>query len=514
MKKIRLGFEVGTGEPVDIPLGHLVCFGQTQQAGKTTTLEALVCRSGVRAIAFVTKRGEGGFEGGNRLKPYLVERTDWQGVQAILESTLQSKQDFKQNWIMRACVGAKSLAGVQANTKSLMAKAKAGFERDMYYVLDNYFDIVVPQIRALPKTDKVELKPGLNVMSLEGYSPELQALVIRSVVEWVHRKEKGVVTIIPEAWRFLPQGRRSPVRSAAEELVREGGALGNFAWMDSQDIAGIDKLPLRAAKVWLIGVQREANELQRNMDNIPAGFAKPKQSDVALLGLGQFYACCGDKAIKTYVQPSWMDEGEAIEIARDGSAVSARPEKSIEQVKEVEVSESYQPQPTTEEQDMSEQDVLEIKEGIQRIADQLSESTRPTRKSPAADEAGERGAPVATFNEDLYQQIKARLMKESPAILRVLANRPEMKIEVERTEIKAEGKSLRGRVAQLIARKFFDAGATHGDAKRELERTGTDINNKGLSLELSGMVALGFLTWEAGKQYKAVPGAKVNIISK
>jgi hypothetical protein len=37
---IHLGYEIGTGEPVSIPLQHLAVTGQTQRSGKTTALEA------------------------------------------------------------------------------------------------------------------------------------------------------------------------------------------------------------------------------------------------------------------------------------------------------------------------------------------------------------------------------------------------------------------------------------------------------------------------------------------
>ena len=48
---IHLGYEIGTGKRVSIPLNHMAVIGQTQVSGKTTTLEALVDRSGLRAIA-------------------------------------------------------------------------------------------------------------------------------------------------------------------------------------------------------------------------------------------------------------------------------------------------------------------------------------------------------------------------------------------------------------------------------------------------------------------------------
>ena len=46
MKSIHLGYEVGTGRAVAIRVRHLAVTGPTQESGKTTTLEALVRRSG------------------------------------------------------------------------------------------------------------------------------------------------------------------------------------------------------------------------------------------------------------------------------------------------------------------------------------------------------------------------------------------------------------------------------------------------------------------------------------
>ena len=65
--KMLLGYEVGTGEPVTVPVKHMAVTGATQEAGKTTTLEALISRGaadGLRALAFVTKRGEAPFPEG------------------------------------------------------------------------------------------------------------------------------------------------------------------------------------------------------------------------------------------------------------------------------------------------------------------------------------------------------------------------------------------------------------------------------------------------------------------
>src|SRR3990167_2948531 len=99
MKNILLGYEVGTGKPVSIPMHHVVVTGLTQLSGKTTTLEALIGRSGFRGIAFRTKRGEGGFEDARTHIPYFRQKADWQYNEALLEATMREKMRFERSWI-------------------------------------------------------------------------------------------------------------------------------------------------------------------------------------------------------------------------------------------------------------------------------------------------------------------------------------------------------------------------------------------------------------------------------
>ena len=81
----------------------MVVCGQTQEAGKTTTLEGLISRlEGFRAIAFVTKRGEGSFGTARRIQPYFKERADWVFVQSILEATMRERMKFERSWIINA----------------------------------------------------------------------------------------------------------------------------------------------------------------------------------------------------------------------------------------------------------------------------------------------------------------------------------------------------------------------------------------------------------------------------
>jgi hypothetical protein len=343
---IHLGYEVGTGKPVEIPGDrHIAIAGQTQQSGKTTTLEALIQRSGLRGVAFVTKRGEGSFRMARSIAPYFAERADWQFVKALLESQSKSRMNFEAAWIIRACKKASTLADVQAAVRETMATSKRGLDQSICEVLNAYLDIVLPQIKKLPYSDKLTLEPGINVMDVSEYTGELQALVIRSVLEWVYQRESSTVVIIPEAWEFLPQRRGSPVLLAAEELIRKGAALRNYVWLDSQDLAGVNKDVLRQVGVWILGVQREVHETRRTLDHIPLGSPKPKAADVMTLGKGEFFVCYGNQMKRVYVQPAWVGNVHAQAIARGEETVASVEKIWLEHVRQTKRQKAQQPPP-------------------------------------------------------------------------------------------------------------------------------------------------------------------------
>jgi hypothetical protein len=352
---ILLGWEIGTGKRVEIPeTGHLAWFGQTQLSGKTTALEAIAFRGGLRAVAFITKQGEGGFLTGRMIPPYFSEPTNdeeqplWRWVKSILEASQQRKLNFEEAWIIRCCVEpriAKALKDVHENIKALLdgegdyvekgrgkkkkrewkytRKPVSGINAGVYTSLKAYFDIVMPQLARLPYTKKLTLHPGLNVMDLREYAMETQALVIRSVMEWVYQHEKGVRVIVPEAQDFVPQGKNSPVKMACETLVRKAGANKNFMWLDSQDMAAVDKIMLRACSIVGIGVQTEMHEIDRSLAGLFTPALRPV--DIARLKIGEFFVRTPEARVsKVYVQPAWMSsELHAQAIAKGEESVSS-----------------------------------------------------------------------------------------------------------------------------------------------------------------------------------------------
>jgi hypothetical protein len=541
---VHLGFEVGSAEAVEIPVRHMAVTGQTQESGKTTTLEALITRSGLPAIAFLTKRGEGSFRNARQVLPYFKERTDWQFVQSIIESVMRKDQQFKQPWIMRACEGARSLADVQRRAAQLEEDTKNPFSKDMYMVLGAYLEKVVPIIATLPKADRVEIHEGeLAVMDLIDYPDELQMLVISSTLEWIHKHESGVITVMPEAWKFVPQGRNTPVKIVAEKLIREGAGLRNYLWIDSQDMAAVDKMLLRACAVWLIGNQREANELKRALSNMPEGLKKPKAGELATLELGQFFACFGKSILKTYVQPAWMDESFAERIATG--------QESAHEFKAPHTNKAKQPaqagtggvvpagspaivpdSPALRTSAIEEEEMpinpeavtalrMAIKDGAKETALQLVDGIFGGSTSGEVKTPGEINPlpPVAVapsngetiLSDALYKQIFIRLLQdlpEHPLVLQLVASRPEIVVRVQKQTVELDGGTLRGRLAILVSENFFNDRATGYSAWQELTRRGIGSAKPNVYRELDELTKMGFLL-KSDEGYQAVPGMKV-----
>jgi hypothetical protein len=315
-EKILLGFSVPDGEPVYLPLHHLAIFGMTQLSGKTCTLEALISRSGLRAIAFIVKRGEAGFTKYNLVTPYYKPRADWQFVEGLVNVALGEKVKYEPGMryaIMKVCKGRKDLKEIQKAAIDLAHQTKREFMKSVYEKLAAYLDIVIPELERWIFTDKLELSEGVNVMDLSEMRTETQHLVIASTIEYVFQNLDHVVVIIPEAWETLPQTKMTPVKWVAQQFIRKGAAIGNYLWVDSQDIGSIDKAPLRQCDNWLMGRMKEAHEVERIMKQL-LGMKVPAE-EIQTLPLGHFYAVVGNNVHKVYVLPAGVPEDVGREVA-------------------------------------------------------------------------------------------------------------------------------------------------------------------------------------------------------
>lgn len=316
---ILLGYDLWNFAPVFVENTHILVTGLTNKSGKTTAIEALATRSGRKVLVFLTKPGEAVFANARLVPPFYQEKSDWQYVSSILEAVMKERMRFERAWIIRATKGTRSLKEVDANCQNLaQLRPEGSLENNVFSTLHAYFEIVLPQLKRISFTPTFpNLEVGINVMNLTGMGDEVQSLVIRACLDHISQEEEGVITVIPELWKFAPEGRGNPVKQALEFLIRQGATRKNFVWMDSQDIAGVDKLPLKQVYTWLLGLQTERNEVKHTLDQIPLPKkSKPGTDEIMTLEVGRFILATPKGVVKLYVMPAWMDERTAQNVAR------------------------------------------------------------------------------------------------------------------------------------------------------------------------------------------------------
>jgi hypothetical protein len=544
-KGVLLGYEVGTGDPVTIPLGHIVVCGQTQLSGKTTTLEALIHRSGLTAVSFVTKRGERAFDGAREIPPYFVQHSDWQYVEALLESALKEKLKFERSWIMKVTKSTQNLSQVRNRVKLALEKAK-GINESILTTLDAYLDIVIPQIAMMPLSDKLVLQPGINVMDLQNYSLEMQGLVVASVLDWVYKHGNGVIVIIPEAWELVPQGRGGNIRRAAEQLARKGANLQNFVWVDSLDLAGVDKSIIRMCSIWILGVQREENEVKRTLEQVRIDGKKPRPEEIMSLERGQFFACWGRNTKKVYVQPIWADENEAKLTAQGQIEPIPRPMKA-EQTDRIPISllDPYyhagdDPEKDTHVDFKSEYERVNAENRIlrQEVHDLHVRLTRlegaakpepvkevfiPASVAEADVEARENDESIASLatrakslanpttqelNNILVDLLDLLRKNTAGGTINLKTGVTSINVTPIEHRVELSTDTLLGRLAGLVAEGFFDNTTGGTSAMAELARRGTGSAKPNIYRELGKLVEMGVLSKEEGG-FRKVPSIRV-----
>ena len=328
--EILVGYEVKTGETVNIQPVHVGVAGITRETGKTTAIEAMIMRSGKTGLVFKTKLGEHEdvFREAVPVSMFYQARSDWQYVESLLEAATREDQRFNRSFIRKVCQGTRTLEQVWENVKKQLTRVKEeSFLWSIYYNLDAYFEMTVPQLSKFSFTTQLRLAPKtLNLMDLEPIAKAvhdeetciaLQSLVIRATLEEVYRNNPGTVVVLPEASDFVPAARTiTPVNHIAETIVRKGGVRDILLWLDTQRIADVHPRVRGQISTWLLGKQTYDHEVERSLKLIPLPRdKKPKPEDVQQLNLGHFYLVSRDQVKAIYVRPVWMSEVEAIRIA-------------------------------------------------------------------------------------------------------------------------------------------------------------------------------------------------------
>lgn len=414
-------YKVPSGEPVGIPMRHIAAFGVSRDSGKTTFEEAVTNASGLKAIVFRTKRGELGFENAKPLPLFFDERglTHWKSLEGLIAATLEEKVQREpgvRGAIINVCKNptlATSLTEIHERVKSKLKDPKLrGFERDVFTKLDAYLEEVLPQLNKLRGrfTDRLELpEPGLYVEDLIGLSDELQNLFVASLMRKVYEEFSGVIVVVAEVWKFLPQDRGSPVKWIIEKYVREMGVVNSWLYLDAQDLRGVDKKHLRSFDIRLFGRQPDAHEIEEILKALPLPKnQKPAPEKIMMLKLGHFYAKLRDNVELVYVRPVWLPEEVAVRVAKG------------ELLPDSDEVQKYKPSQSQENDEMYKEQFEEEKrkreECEKEFARQLERLTEKARQEASAEALKKVDEIKKEWHVDEYQRTIAEL-KDGKATL-------------------------------------------------------------------------------------------------
>jgi hypothetical protein len=532
---VLLGYQIPSGEPVEIALdGHLCATGQTQKSGKTTMLEALLSRAPNPSLAFITKKNEGSFANCRRVAPFFRERADWKFVEALFEATLQEQVKWDRGWIMRVTRGARTLADVAANIQEAMKNAR-GKSADVYYKLNEYLNLVLPQLAKLPPSKFPALKPGISIMDLADFSIPVAALIIRSCIEVVGSTgATNTLVVIPESWKFISAKRSSPVKLAAEEFIRQAAASHSFLWLDSQDTASLSRDITRSVTIWIMGVQKDEHEVKRALSYITDS-PKPKPSEVMSLKVGQFYVSWADTMSKVYVQPAWMKSDVAIKIARGEHPVPTdKPVgRMTKQPNLIELKDEGIPRPVAvlsrsatevewpihlKEEDTNvdyKQMYEEAQAAIKVLQAQVRDLETYAPGKSHAPSGNEKPAHLAQPDRIALPPkpdgggAQESVGQPNIPVIELSVDRPEIEVTVRRFTIKMSDDSLPGQLARLIWEGFFDNSKRLQDCYQEMRDRGWMAATGApppVGRELQRLIELGFIRRVGEKTYQIREG--------
>jgi len=152
-------YKVGTGEPVDLLLHHMIVFGVTEFSGKTTVIESAIAASGYRGLVFRAKRGELGFEGAKRIPIFFDDRgiVTWRNLIGLMNTMFDSHveripgMEYAIQQICMEPTQAKTLKEIADRADSRLTVEKAGkkaggFMEGVFGRFVNYLKEILPEL--------------------------------------------------------------------------------------------------------------------------------------------------------------------------------------------------------------------------------------------------------------------------------------------------------------------------------------------------------------------------------
>ncbi len=326
VRGMKLGFEIGTGKVVDVPVTHTV-FSALTGGGKTEAVLRLMkeaAAQGYTILALDVKAKPRDFDGiGREIKPVISQSTEPLLVLRMLEAVAGYGLFSRFPVILDACADTKDLEEFRANLEALRDNKKAwARRREDAKVLAYFTKRLRDQVAKGSYSSELQLRPGINVMDISRLPEGVQQLVVDSVLRRLLEGHEKVILVLEEAIRFIPQAEKVQFDTSARRFIREGRSANLWLWASGQALTEMDVHVRKNIRLWILGPQSEVNEAKRFTEQVPL---KVKAAEIQSLSTGHFIVGIrradeeGGKVEvkKIYVQPTWLPDDVAVGIATE-----------------------------------------------------------------------------------------------------------------------------------------------------------------------------------------------------
>lgn len=364
---VKLGYEVGAGTIVDVPVTHTV-FSALTGGGKTEAILRCIdeaVEAGYDVLAIDAKSKPRDFEGlGHEIRPYISETTDPLLVLHMLESVAKVGLFSRFSTLLDACIDAKDLQEALDTLERIRDDKKRNpRKRDDAKILAYLMRRLVEQVREGRYAPDITLTKGVNVMDVSNLPLGVQELVVDSVFRrLLEGKYTRTVVVLEEAINFIPQAEQTQFETSARKFIREGRSAQLYLWVSGQALTEMDIAVRKQMRIWILGPQMEEREAEKFRKQVPMRGVTAEE--IQRLPTGHFIAAIRRteeeggrvETKRLYAQPTWLPDELAIRIAKGQASLTDA------------MRFKQKPRPArAQEEDMDEQERKKYEEQIERL---------------------------------------------------------------------------------------------------------------------------------------------------
>ena len=317
--KIFLGYEVGTGASVSIPIFHTLVTGQTRLSGKTTLLKALSKRVVKEGFQILVLDSKSNFEDyatfGEKVPVCLRKTTDSLPLLELLESIFDRKISRYYPTLTNLVKDTENYSDIINNGEKMKIDADSFIKGACDTIID-LLKRLEEQTLKIESTEELDLPYDINRMSINQFELAGQHLIANSVFTQALKNHPKLIIILDEANKFLPQRRKSACTDAVTMYVTQGGATENYLWLGTQFLATTSKDAMKAMPLKLLGRQDHTTEIGHARDLIPEDTKVLDKFDMMKLNLGHFIFVDTDSKVRTiYAVPEFANLEDCKRVA-------------------------------------------------------------------------------------------------------------------------------------------------------------------------------------------------------